>query len=495
MADKKITPLEQEIIKTLEKINEFKQACEANIVAIIYKDPNKLYDLDLKLEDFSNNIWRVYFQIASDLVLLENKQVLDDITIGLYLEKHPKLQKKYYEYNGYETIVNAGTYVQIENLDGYVEELHKWNTVIKLAKAGYPVHNKLSNYCDMTLEDIYNEHEVFLNHTFINIGNKAKSYDICDGIYNLIEKLDQGLMVGLPYYNMPILTKETGGQHLGSITLVGGTSGAGKSTFIRNATIPSIIEYDEKTVVMLNEEGLNKWQREMLIYVSNNIFKYDLQKYMLRDGKFTEEIKDILYKSADWLKENTNNHKITIIPFQKYQTSLAIKTIKKYAGMGIKYFTLDTFKLDAGKVTENSWLQMAQSMVDIHDIVKSEAKNLHALITFQLNKASTKQRYYTQDNIGISKSIIDVVETCIMIRNIFDDEYTGEKKELKVYRLEGKNGNTKIPVKLDKEKHYQILFIVKNREGSSGKYQIVLEHDLSRNILKEVGITNVPVDF
>ena len=61
--------------------------------------------------------------------------------------------------------------------------------------------------------------------------------------------------------------------------------------------------------------------------------------------------------------------------------------------------------------------------------------------------------------------------------------------------MEGKNGKTKIPVKLDKEKHYQILFLIKNKEGSTGQYQIVVEHDMSRNIMKEIGITNVPVDF
>ena len=42
------------------------------------------------------------------------------------------------------------------------------------------------------------------------------------GIEELIEELNEGLAVGLPYHNMPMATKETGGQYLGSITLVGG---------------------------------------------------------------------------------------------------------------------------------------------------------------------------------------------------------------------------------------------------------------------------------
>jgi replicative DNA helicase len=81
------------------------------------------------------------------------------------------------------------------------------------------------------------------------------------------------------------------------------------------------------------------------------------------------------------------------------------------------------------------------------------------------------------------------------IDDIFDDEYDGEKHEIRCYRLDGKNGKTKIPVKLDRDKKYQIVFITKSREGAANDYQIVLEHDLSRNVLKEVGICNVYQDF
>ena len=82
----------------------------------------------------------------------------------------------------------------------------------------------------------------------------------------------------------------------------------------------------------------------------------------------------------------------------------------------------------------------------------------------------------------------------IMIRDVFEDEYTDEKRALKVYRLEGKNGKSKIPVKLDKNKRYQVFFIVKNQEGAANQFQIVAEHDKSRNIINEVGITNISPD-
>ena len=92
----------------------------------------------------------------------------------------------------------------------------------------------------------------------------------------------------------------------------------------------------------------------------------------------------------------------------------------------------------------------------------------------------------------MAKNIVDVASTCIMIRDIFDDEYDGGKNALYVYRPEGKS--SKIVQNLTKDKKYQVFFIVKNQEGAANSYQIIAEHDKSRNIIKEVGITNISPD-
>lgn len=495
--NKKLTPFEQELVDTANKVAEFKTAAEANVVAILYKNPEEFYNVNLTLEDFSSNDWRVYYQIAHDIVVVEKKNVVDDMTVGLYLEKHPKLKKKYLEYGGYDTIEAAKAYVKTENLHGYIEELRKWRAVLKLCKRGFSVKDRLSDFADMTAQDIYNEFEGLLNDTFVNIDSDVKSYDISYQIDELIDELDKGLAVGMPYYNMEMVTRETGGMYHGSITLVGGLSNVGKSTFARTAILPTVIDKKEPIVIMLNEDSIKKWQRELLVFVVNNKLNFDLQKHIVRDGKYERfpEVREKLEEAAQWIKEQTQNHIITVIPFQNFSTDKVIKIIRKYSSMGVKQFLVDTYKLDAGKVSANSWLELQQNMVAINDVIKPEANNVHIMLTFQLAKGSANQRYYTQDNIGVSKNIIDPASTCLMLRNVYDDEKEGGKRALKVCKLEGKNGTTKIPVTLDPDKHYQIVFIVKNREGSANQYQIVLEHDMSRNVLNEIGVTNVPIDF
>lgn len=493
---KKLTPYQEEKLKCAKQVKEYKVACEANIVSIFYKKPELMYDYQLKLEDFSENTWRVYWQIAYDIIVKEKKSVLDDITVGLYLEKHSKLKQKYDEYGGYDTIDKATEYIKTSNISGYVNELKKWETVIRMIASGFPVTDRIKEFVDMSLDEIYKEYDALLNHIFINAEEDVMSYSLSDGIYDLIEQLNEGIAVGLPYDNMPILTKETGGQLPGNITLVGGLSNMGKTTLTRTMLIPSAVKYGERLVILVNEEGKAKWQRELIVWVANNIYKTDLQKFVVRDGKFSDEVKELLYKCADWIAEKSENNMLTIIPFARYETQKAIRVIKKYASLGVKYFILDTYKADAGSRSDRMWLDMQQNMVDIYDTVKAEGgKNVHITITFQLAKSSARQRFYSQDNIGMAKSIIDPASTCLMLRDVFEDEYTGERNALKVYRLDGKNNKSKIPVKLDHDKHYQLIFIVKNREGAANNIQIVCEHDMSRNLLKEVGFTSVPVDF
>ena len=495
-SSKKLTPYQEELLKAVKTVKEYKLACEANIVSIYYKKPDLMYDFELNLEDFTENTWRVYWQIAYDIVIKEHKPVLDDVTIGLYLEKHSKLRQKYDDYGGYETIEKATGYVKTKNLGGYIAELNKWNTVLMMLKNKFPVYDRLSEFADMSLDDIYVEYEAILNHIFINADEDIQSYSIEEGIDDLIDELNEGLAVGLPYYEMPLLNKETGGQLTGNITLVGGLSNMGKTTLTRSLCIPASIKNGEKLVIIINEESRKKWQREMLVWVANNIYKFDLQKFVVRDGKYSDEVMDMLRKCANWIKEKASDNTVTIIPFNKYRTEKAIKVIKKYASLGVKYFILDTYKADSGSRSDKMWLEMQQSMVDIYDTIKTDGgKDVHIVITFQLAKSSARQRFYSQDNIGQAKNIVDVASTCLMIRDVFEDEYTGEKNALKVYKLEGKNGKSKIPVNLDHDKHYQLIFIVKNREGAANNYQIVVEHDMSRNLLKEVGFTSVPVDF
>jgi replicative DNA helicase len=345
----------------------------------------------------------------------------------------------------------------------------------------------------MDVEQIYDEYAVMLNHIFANAETEVKSHSLSDGLDELIDELDAGIMIGIDYYEMPLLNHETGGRLLGNLDMIGAVSNLGKSTIARNLCIPASIKNKEPLCIIINEESVNKTKQEMLVWVANIVLKHDIQKYVVRDGKFTAETKAILKESAQWIRDNAEDL-IRIIPFQRYTVELAMKTISKYAHAGFKYFIIDTMKLNANSNGEVAWLDLQQSSVKLYDLIKPENLNVHVLFTYQLSKAAVKQKYLSQDSLGMSKSVVDVCSTAILARALHQDEFEGGKNELKVYRLDGKNGKTKLPVRLDKEKNYQIFFIAKNRSGSTS-YQIVVENDLSRNKIVEVGICTVVQDW
>lgn len=488
---------EQELINAVKKVKEFKLLSECNVVSIFYKNPELFYGYDnLKIEDFSNNIWKVYFAIAYQIVLKEKKQVLDEVTVGLYLEKHDKLKAKYEEYGGYDTIDKAKEYVKEENLAGYISELHKWNAVIQLLKMKFPVYDKLSEFADMDAEEIYTYYETHLNHIFINVEGDVKSFNLCDNIHKLIDDINSGIEVGLPLHNSQLLNKEIGGNHLGHITLLGALSGIGKTTTSIEWLFPSIINHNEKLCMIINEEDEKKIQKEMIIWVANNVFKEELPKYKLRDGKFDETTMGLLRKCANWIEEKKENKNITIIPLERYTTDVTIKIIKKYASLGCNYFILDTLKPSANSGgNKEFWLSMQEDMVRLYDVIKPTQKNVALWVTYQLGKSATKSRHYTNEAIGLSRSIVDVASCNLMIRSPFDDEYEGGKNEIKCYRLEGVNKNIKIPFQLEQGKRYTLTFICKNRFGVTDHFQIVSEHNLSTNTYKEIGIANIPMDW
>lgn len=503
MAEKnKKTPFEEELISAIKDIRKFKLYAEANIVAIIYKNPEILLHTNISVDEFSDNSARVYFEIAKGVIISEGKKTLDDITIAFYLEKHSKLRKKYEEYGGYEKVDAQKDSVEIENFDGYVNELRKWNVVAKLAKAGFPVKDRMSEFADMSAEEIYNEFETFLNHTFINIDSEVKSYNAFDGINELIDELDAGSEVGMPLHNAPLLTNEIAGLNPGHIYGLGAGSGCGKSTMAFNYLVPSAIEYGRQLVFIINEEDEVKFKREMIIWVANNIFNGDLQKYVLRNGHFDDETMQLLRKCADWIESRKDDRTLTIIPLERYTVKTVVKIINKYTALNpTTIFCLDTLKESADAKTDEIYKSMMRDMITLYDTVKPANKNVTLFVTYQLNKTSLKLRHLTNAEIGQARSIVDVMSVNLIMRRPYEDEYEQMSKELYCWRYnnDAPNGNSKkekqLMYKMKKSDNPMITFITKNRFGITDQYQIVSSCDLSRNICKDIAYCEVPQDF
>ena len=473
-----------------KKLIELREIAEINIVSSLWSNPQLYITYDeLNINKFGFNKAKVFFEIGKDIVVKEGKE-LEPITVDMYLSKHDKLKEKYVEYGGHD-IFEVSEYVNNNNTQSYINDLNKYVVLMDMLKEGFPVAENFSDYMDMTTEEIYQEQEVLLNHIFANV--EMNDRDVVKGVSfeidNLIEELDSGSRVGLPFYNMPLYNRETMGLNMGNLYLVAGFSGSGKSSLIRNAMLPSIIEYDEKALMIINEEDLSAVQQNLLVFVANNIYKKPLQKYVLNRGNFTPEIKELLFNCANWIKEHDD--KIKVLALSSYNCDNVVKIIKKYAHLGFKYFILDTFK-QSSNAKKDMWASMMEDSIKLYDLIKPANLNVCLVITAQLKKSASRNKELTQGDLGLSTNVIDVCSMAFFTRKLRTEELPKGSSELKVFKKEGKSGKTHVPVTLDETKHYIVGSFMKNRFGSCD-LSIVFEHDLSRNIINEVGYC-LPVD-
>lgn len=486
---KELTPEQKAKSEFRKMLTNAKKSAESYVVLSIYKNTELYFDSNLKIDDIDDPVWKMYFGVAENLIK-KGKQVLDEIVIGLRVEENEALKKMYESASGYQTIEEGKKFVQEENFESYLVDIKKFNALIRLHDLGFPIMEKFDTYKVVPVADIQATLESVLDSVFADVEVSEKVEDLSENLWQTVLDANEGLMRGFPYYSS-MLTEFVNGQALGNLTMLSANSGMGKTYLTLSQILPSMIEYDEKLMILANEEDSVKWRKEIIVWAVNNVIKKDFMKHRFNQGGFTNEELDILKQGVEWLESEMEKGNITFMNFNSFSMNKAIKTIKKQSSVnGIKYFVLDTLKLDSDEINLNTqaWLQLQQGMVKLYDLIKPSNRNLHVWVTYQLGKSAMMSRYLSQNSLGMSKNVVDVVSTLLLVRKALDSEKEGGKNEVEVKM---KNG---AKVKMKKDKEYFIMFIGKNRAGQTTR-QLVFEVDMGRNIMTDFGTCLIPEDI
>jgi hypothetical protein len=108
-------------------------------------------------------------------------------------------------------------------------------------------------------------------------------------------------------------------------------------------------------------------------------------------------------------------------------------------------------------------------------------------------KIGKEYKFLDLSTIGKSMEIVEVASVVLIGRRMYDDEIDGRNK-LYVFDYKINNFTKKYEIQniqLDKDKNYLILFIAKNRGGTTD-VQIVYEIDYATNQWIELGFVKVP---
>lgn len=515
-----------------EKLEDNIKQNEARLVSCLWKNPDYFYyDFDLKYDDFTDNRWATLFFMGNDLICNHQVKNITEQEIDSYLKNHKKIKKVWdafanSEESSYARIMNIAQHMTASNIEYYVEEFKKMNTIKDLINKNLLLltEENLKRYLDMSLDEIYTDYEIRINDVFSKGVMQVKSYNIYDNIQKNRAEWEQGLALGMDFLYLPNFSNMIGGIPMGGVTLLGGVSNSGKSSLLRNSIFPQLclsdaeliklkeaeerdeeFETDKKTVIFLNEEDISKWQREFITYIINkrldkkkfNVPMGGFNKTILRDGNFEKDYKKLLDIATERMMEISPENHILFIPLPKFSTQHTIRQIKKYAMLGYKNFIIDTFKMDnvdEAKIDNNTRLQLVQNMTHLYNVAKKEGgKNVRIICTVQLTKAVSYKRFLSQDALAESKNIIDVCSLGVFIRKVWEDEKQGGSNQLEVKSyIKDDNGKSQL-LALNPTDEYLILFPVKTREGMVNT-QSVCRVDWSRNIVEEIGFTQVQMD-
>lgn len=493
----KIISLYKATIKN--ELREKSKNFESNIVVKLWENPQLYLDYNtLGTKNFINEIWKVYFAIGKKMIE-KGYTTFSDVDTALFLQNTNDLKEKYEEFGGFSKVSDLFGIGSDDNLEVFINNIKKYSSLYSIIDTFTFTEDLITKLNSYDLDNVCNYFNAKFNDIFVNVTNGVITSKLNEGLDDIIQKANEGIDLGLPIINSPILSNNIKGWRLGQITIFAGLSGTGKSSWMIDVLFPAVFESDEPIVVMLNEQDNVKFKQQFMTYIINNIIlkesseSFESGRWL--EGGFSAKEMDWLNQAKAIIEEKESTNKMIIAELVTYSRRTAERIIKKYANLGVKRFVLDTFKLscDETEMNESSWLSMMQDMVAFDNLVKPSNLNVSLLCTMQLQKGARLNRFLCVDNLAMAKNVIDVASVALLMRRLYPDEYPSQSHELKVYNyIEGTN--IKQEVTLNPEKDYCIIFIDKNRNGSAQKYQIVCEQDLGKLTYKEVGICNIMPD-
>ncbi len=470
-----------------EKLISNRQKVECNFIFCLYKNSSYIEDYEniVNTVDIITTDGIFYYGIAQNLYKSGNK-VFDNITIDTYLTNTDSLRKGYEQRGGYRTIQDLVSLIDVENIDGYYEELNKSNLLLRLYEKGFPVLSNIDKFQVMSYEEIYDYLDYQLAATVSNKIEKISSVSLSHGYESFIDELDKGEQIGYRI-SSPMLNSRLLGVHKGHTLLYMAHSGKGKTTTALLQFVLPTIKDGQNVLIIANEQSEKEFRLMILPTILYNEIKYfNISRKQITKGGFNDEQRAAIKKATDWLADEKHGN-IEFVKMDNYEIYKAKKKIKEFSKLGYGLVLFDTFKPEKEN-TDKAWAEFSEAAKTLHRIAEKE--NLAFIATAQLTPGSVTQYYLSENDIGKGKAIIETASQLVQFRFVFNDE----KEKLKPYTFKkdesGKYTNIKEFHDLDMDKTYIVIFTGKNRFGETDT-QIVCEYNPSFIQMKDVGWVSI----
>lgn len=511
---------------------------ECSIIGAIYAEPSILVDDSVHSDDFITIDAQFLFSMAEMLV---RQYHLNELTEGS-IKTHATEQmiKELEARGGYRMIHELKQMSTTKNIFVELDNLAKSNLILKLYSSGFPVLRPIDDGSGNTVIP-FNEFKkldcqgtsdwfdtVLLRFAkdkgcTSKIIDSTRSFEITD---DLIESFIEGDKLGTNFgyfgdyedgtpdmsdkdpitgnskkiSTFPFLCDEIKGFRHGTTNALCGYSSTGKSMLMCEILL-GLISNGEKVCIISNEMDKNAYYLSFITFLAARKFRYyGLTRSKMQSGNLNPEDKAYLKRIAGYFNDrfapNIAFYHIADADMQLVKRTIR-RTISENESTVVFY---DTMKADISDYTssEPAYLSLIRDSRILDEMAKRY--DLINLVTIQIS-SSTKGRLWIDEScISQSKQIIEIMETCLMLRNLYPKTEADmtSKDYINPYQKKAVEGagayipqpyGDKFQEGISAGKNYSLLFITKNRAGENSERNgevLLLQADTAHSIFHEV---------
>lgn len=483
---------------------------EGNIISCFFKDMLFLDEVKLEAKDFITSDGHFYFSLLTDL-RKKGFYSLDEITI-LSNSKEDVIDK-YIECGGWDTIQHQIDIINVHNFDTYMDILYRENILLHMHLDGFNLINPimigekkvapLKLLRKLTAEECIDWYEARLSEYGTGYSTKVlEEEEIAEFTDEFIEECVEGVENGVPFDEgdldvnlepmncFPFLSRQVSGFLPGTLTMMGGFSSTGKSTWFVTI-IMALLHRDKKVLVITNEEDVKRFKIKFLIWMLGKYARYfKLTKKKLTSGQVTAEDREQLRIVQEFWKENYSK-RLKIISIADADMSIVKKKIRE----NVLRYGYDTVLYDTFKIQEDDFggtrqdLSLVRDSRELHKLAKKY--NIIMLASVQLAEYMKGKLFLDSSVLSGSKQIKEVLENLFLMRNMYEEEKDKTSKFFcRPFRLVKVNDKwVEEEYELDPTGVYKILFVEKTRAGSNSSdtgVAYILKYDGDHCIFREI---------
>ena len=464
-----------------KELLERRSIVECTFIMDMYKDMSLLdeYSHVKNGEDILTEDGMFYYGLILGMKRAKYEKI-DDISICEYIEDKKEIKKGFERRGSYAALHDMLNRMVEDNVDGHYEALAKSNLMIRLHEKGFPVMKDLDKFLKMNAIEIFDYMEYQLADVSIKQIERSPVVDLSTGYRDHINEWNKGGGIGFKI-GIPILNWQLLGIHTGHLMFHVGGIGQGKTTTAIAWYVLPAIETGNNVTILANEQSETEWRQMVLSTVLFNRLKNrakGLDRHKINQGGYTDEQVDRMIEAEQWLENQPG--KIKFIELKDYNIAMVKRYIARQSKVGCSLFIYDTLKPENDS-SERAWGEFSEM---------AKKHNVAIVATMQLSPEGMQRKYLDLTCIGKSKATAETASVVVMFRNVRSDE----KEKIEAYNWDDETKKIKVKKKLDPEKEYVMIFVPKNRYGTTSP-QIIVERNLSFNSYRQVGWYECPFDL